>query len=197
MPCSATPTLVAVRHALAVAALLSSSCVERQADGTSDADEESSASGTGLGNVCVDAGNTRAVVDETALDAGVIVTLTDGDTRGEVTVPFTAPLPDVSQIVLGLVMVRSISLLVSNANSGASADIGQGNLAMSALMNPGDFSFEVGAGACEVTLRFVNETTSGQSLVPGGEYYAALSISPNQYVESVPAISLPVTVVSR
>ena len=196
VPRSSTLTLVAVLHALAVAALLSG-CVERQADGTSDANEESSASGTGLQDLCVDVGNTRAVVDETALAAGVVVTLTDGDTRGEVTVPFTEPLPDVSQIVMGLVMVRSISLFVTNADSGATADLSGGNLAVSALMNPGDFSFEVDEAGCEVTLRFVNETTRGQSLAPGGEDGALLSVSPSAYVESVPGISVPVTVVSK
>ena len=190
------PALLAVPRALAVAALLLSSCSQRRLDG-SDANDESSAAGTGLQNLCVDLGNRRGVVDETALAAGVVVTLTDGDARGEVTVPFAEPLPDVSQIVLGLVMVRSISVIVVNHNNGSSADIGGGSLVTTALMNPGEFSFEIGAAACEVTLRFVNETSSGQSLVPGGEYGAILSISPNDFVESVPAMSLPVTVVSQ
>ena len=76
--------------------------------------------------------------------------MTDGDTRGEVTVSFTEPLPDVSQILLGLVMVRSISLVVANKHKGASADIGGDNFVTTALMNPGAFGFEVDAASCEV-----------------------------------------------
>ena len=192
---SPVSSLLAVVPLGLVVAVLQFGCARRQLDGPGDVNEEGS--GTGLENLCQDAGNARGVVDEAALAAGVVVTLTDGDTRGEVTVPFTEPLPDVSRIALGLVMVRSISLLVSNNDTGSSADIGGGNLVTSALMNPGDFGFEVGAGGCDVTLRFVNETNRGQSLVPGCEYSVAYSVSPNDYVESVPATALQATVVSN
>ena len=136
----------------------------------------------------------RGVVDESALNQGVIVSLSGSN--GSVTVPFEEPVPDVPDDDFQDEMEGSVSLLVSSTLSGSSADIGAGNPLDpgSSPSAPGDFSWELNADRDQATLTFFNETPSGLTLKTTNPYSATFSVSPNDYVESVPAISFTVTV---
>ena len=166
-----------------------------ETDGTSG-NPTGDSTGTGSG-ACVDLGSAQGEVDTGALAAGIVVTLTDGDTRGELTIPFLQPLPNASPLDISMEMLGSVSALVSADESGSSADLGAGTLVMAMLANPGEYSWAVDDTGCEVTMRFVNQTPGGLTLTPGTSYTATFSVAPNDYVEAISATSMPVTVVSR
>ena len=137
----------------------------------------------------------RGVVDESALNQGVVVSLSGSN--GSVIVPFEEPVPDVDDDDFQDEMEGAVSVLVSSTLSGSSADIGAG----SALDDvggtpaaPGEFTWELNGARDEATLTFFNETPSGLTLKTTNPYTAQFSVAPNDYVDSVPAISFGVTV---
>lgn len=162
--------------------------------GSGGSSESSSGSGVAA---CVDLGGDRAEINEGALVAGVVVTLTEGDTRGRVTVPLLQPLPDADMMTITFELFAAVGLIVSSDATGSSADFGAATIAMAMLANPGEYTWDVDDDRCEVTLRFVNETPFGFTLQPGGAYTVQVSVAPNDYVETLPAISFSATIESE
>lgn len=147
---------------------------------------------------CPDDGDTveirRGIVDESALSQGVLVSLSGS--LGTLTVPFEESVPEVSDADFQDEMDGSIGLLVSSVATGSSADIGAGT-PLDAGATPsasGEYSWELNSARDVATLRFFNETPSGLTLKTSNAYSAQFSVSPNDYVETVSAISFAVTV---
>ncbi len=137
----------------------------------------------------------RGVVDESALNAGVLVSLSGN--VGTVTVPFEDAVPDVSDSDFQDEMDGSVGLLVSSSASGSSADIGAGTPLDDIGGTPsaaGEFTWVLNGARDEAILTFFNETPSGLTLKVTNAYTAQFSVASNDYVESVSAISFPVTV---
>lgn len=154
--------------------------------------------GDGGPPACADLqGAPRGEVDEDVLVDGVTVTLSEGDTRGEVTMPFRRPVPEVDFMQLTMEMIGAASAVVSSAETGQSASLAVGSVIMTMLANPGEFTWELDDTRCTATFRFVNETPSGLAFAPGKAYEASLALAPNSYVETMPAILVPITVVSE
>ncbi|MEM6991547.1 MAG: hypothetical protein AAF721_13650 [Myxococcota bacterium] len=137
----------------------------------------------------------RGVVDEAALVQGVLVSLSG--TVGTVTVPFEEPVPEISDGDFQDEMEGAVALLVTSAVSGSSAAIGAGTPLDDIGGTPaaaGEFTWELNSARDEATMTFFNETPSGLTLKTTNAYSAQFSVAPNDYVETVSAISFPVMV---
>jgi hypothetical protein len=138
----------------------------------------------------------KGIVDEEALEAGVVVTLR-GD-LGEVEVPFAVPVPasaDTTDAETAQQVAGAVSLVVANRNSGVTADLADGTLVEETPTAAGQWSFVLNEERDLATLTFFNESPLGDALRTSGEYDAYLSIAENDYVEAVPSIGYAVSVV--
>jgi len=142
-------------------------------------------------SACTDDGGVsprKAIVDTGALSAGVTVTI-DGN-LGSVSVPFTTAVPEgVSVAEFEDELDGAISLLITSSVTGMSADIVSGSLVDTTPAIAGEFTWEMAPDRLSVTLTFFNETSTGLSLHAGSTYVAQLSISTNEYVQRLSAMS--------
>lgn len=137
----------------------------------------------------------RGRVDSGSLTDGVMVSISGS--VGTISVPFEVEVPSVSDSDFQDEMDGSVSLLVTSQASGASADIGVG-IALEDIGAtpgaPGEFTWELNSDRDEATLTFFNETPAGLTLKSDRMYFADFSVGPNDYVETLSAISFEVGV---
>ena len=94
-------------------------------------------------------------------------------------------------------MDGAVSLFVTSQASGASADLGAGTALDDIGGTPGapsEFTWSLNSDRDEATLTFYNETPAGLTLKSDRLYFADFSVSSNDYVENLSAISFEVAV---
>ena len=123
-------------------------------------------------------------------DEGVMVAMA-GDVAS-ITVPFVDPVPMASASAVESEMSDATSLVVSSVASGSSADLSDGTLVEGEPKEPGEYAWELDEERSEMTLTFYNETASGLTLKTGSSYRATLSISENDFVVEVPAMTFDI-----
>lgn len=149
---------------------------------------------------CNDDGTTvvtdaRGVVDEGALTQGVQVSVSGS--VGSLEVAFSEPVPEVDDGEFQDEMSGAVSVIVASDANQASVDLNVGTAlddAGGTPAAPGEFTWVLDADRTSATLMFYNETPSGLTLTPGNGYSATFSVAPNDFVESVSAISFAVAV---
>lgn len=134
----------------------------------------------------------KGEVDEAALNGGVTVTL--AGPQGTVTVPFSEPVPDISDDDFQDEMEGAVSLLVTSNSSGASADLMAGSVVGGSPMAAGEYTWELNDDRDAALMTFFNQTPGGLTLTVGNGYTAQLAVTTNDYVQRVSAISFQVAV---
>lgn len=134
----------------------------------------------------------KGVVDVPKLETGVTVKL--GNRTGSVEVPFSVKVPDVSDADLEAELEKAVSLVVSSDISGATANLSSGKIVDGMPTGAGEFMWELNEDRDLATLTFFNETISNLTLKVGRPYTALMQVTENEYIETVPEVSLAVTV---
>ncbi len=138
-------------------------------------------------------GGTKSEVDVDMLEEeGVVAEMTEE--VAAIGVPLATPFPVADKQEIEDVMMEAATLVVSNEESGASADLSDGTPVDGEPSAPGEFSWELDEERTTLTIEFYNETASGMSIDKGTEYVATLSIAENKFTDEVPATSFTVTV---
>ncbi|TPV94608.1 MAG: hypothetical protein B7733_14420 [Myxococcales bacterium FL481] len=130
-----------------------------------------------------DNGSNKGEVDRTALEDGLSITL--AAEVGSVVVPFSYPVPSADDSDLQSALSASVSLVVRNDSSGATANLMSGALVNATPTASGQYAVALNETRDELTVTFFNETGAGQSLTMAGSYTATLSVATNDYVESL------------
>lgn len=133
----------------------------------------------------------KGEIDEAALSSGVSVNIS-GQT-GTVSVPFIEPVPNVPDADLEAELEAAVSLFVQSDASGSSADLAAGSIVGSPA-GPGEWSWDLNEDRDEATMTFFNESPGGLTLKNGVSYTATMTLTANDYIESVSAFSMAVTV---
>lgn len=144
-----------------------------------------------------DSPRNKGVIDEAALSAGATVVLR-GQT-GQVSVPFTVPVPEADGDTGGDSMedalAGSVTLVVSSDDSGASADLASGAIVGGVPAAAGQWAWSLNGARDEAAVVFFNQAVSGLTLQPTVNYSASLSVTSNDYVENVATFVFPIAVV--
>lgn len=148
-----------------------------------------------LGACTDDDGSTsirKGAVNEDTLASGMDVSV--NGSLGTIVVPFAVAVPSVPTADLQDELDGAVSLAVVSAQSGATADLTSGTMVDGEPTAAGEFSWALNDARSEVTLTFYNQTSGGLSLTPGNGYTAQFSVSTNDFVQRVPAVSFDVRV---
>ena len=125
-------------------------------------------------------------------DEGVVAEVTEE--VAAIGFPLSKPFPEADRQAIEDEMLGAASLVVSNQDSGASADLADGVPVTGEPKAPGEFTWELDEDRVTLTITFFNETSTGMSIDPGKEYIATLAIAANAFTDEVPATTFTVTV---
>lgn len=136
----------------------------------------------------------KGTVDVAALSAGATVLLQAG--VGVVDVPFdpSNPIPEVPRADLEDELSGAVSLVVTNPETGVTADLATGELVTSTPSGPGEYTWAVSDDRTTARLTFFNETTRGFAMQSGDNLAAQLSIATNDYIQRVSPMTFDVAV---
>ncbi|MEE9382791.1 MAG: hypothetical protein V3V08_05190 [Nannocystaceae bacterium] len=137
-------------------------------------------------------GADKGEVDRAALEDGLTISLT-GD-LGAVIVPFSLPIPAGVDTDLEAAMAESVSVVVRNDRSGATANLMSGSLVGSTPTDAGQYTVALNDARDSLRIVFFNTTSAGSSLHSTTPYTGTLSVSTNDYVESLGTTAVAVNV---
>ena len=133
----------------------------------------------------------KGVVNEAALAAGVTVALVAD--LGTVSVPLSSPVPEVDDSDLQAQLSTAVTLTVTSADS-TSVDLASGTLVEDTPDAPGEYTWDVNIDRDAVVFTFYNQTADNLSLEPGQTYDVTFSVSTNDYIQDLSAVSFESTV---
>jgi len=146
---------------------------------------------SGCGDDSADA-TAKAVIDEAALEEGLMVTLSGN--LATIDLPFSTAVPAATNDELEAELMDAVSLIVENEATGTTANLTSGSLVDTTPASAGQYTWALDTERDTLTITFYNETTNGLSLSAGTPYVAEFSVTSNEYVVNVPSMAVPVTV---
>ena len=147
-------------------------------------------------------GIAKGEIDRDALESGVTVSVASTQV-GSVAVPFLTPVPvpgsdtDGGDDALEDELSDAVSFVVMSNASGTNANLTSGVIVDGTPTGAGQWRWQLNDGRDQADITFYNATVNGLTLKAGNAYTATLSITTNDYIQSEPSFTFPVTVIAN